>query len=249
MPSSLAKNMIDGYEKDLAKVMAELEAEVLTFMGGAGTTSTEAAATILNSRPAFLQMLNDSGYNELSSQYVAQFGEVPDAVSRSFAARALPAPEFTTVSAETFSGLARMDLQGFSAIGTKAMDDLRLGIYRQTIGGFPFKDIVKTIKESTVGIDGKLSPLANHSYTHANTAILNFNGEVTKEAGESIGFGEDDSLWEAVGPLDDKTRDVCQAALNDPVRTKAEWIEADYWGGAPGGWNCRHELFPYIGEE
>lgn len=248
MPGKFAKDISDQYAKDLVKVMGELEAEVISFMRGAGTTTTEAAATVLNSRPAFIQMLNESGYTALSSEYVAQFGVVPDQVARAFAARGLPAPQYTTVSAETFSGLARIDLQNFQAIGAKAMEDLRLGLYRQTIGGESFKNIVKTIKASTVGVDGKLSPLSNHSYTHANTAILNFNGEVTREAGESIGFGEDDSLWEVVGPLDEVTRDVCQAALSDPVRTKEEWIAADYWGGSPGGWNCRHEIFPFIGE-
>ena len=248
MPSKFAKEISEQYAKDIAKVMAELEAEIISFMRGAGTTSTEAAATVLNSRPAFIQMLNESGYTELSTSYVAQFGEVPGQVSKAFAARSLPAPQYSTVSAETFSGLARIDLQNFSAIGAKAMDDLRLGLYRQTIGGDSFKNIVKTIKVSTVGIDGKGSPLSNHSYTHANTSILNFNGEVTREAGESIGFGGDDSLWEVVGPNDAVTRDVCQAALANPVRTKEEWVAVDYWGGSPGGWNCRHELFPYIGE-
>ena len=248
MPAKFAKDISEQYAKDLVRVMAELEAEVISFMRGAGTTTTEAAATVLNSRPAFIQMLSESGYNELSAEYVAQFGEVPSQVSKAFAARKLPAPQYSTVSAETFSGLARIDLQNFSAIGSKAMDDLRLGLYRQTIGGANFKDVVKTIQASTIGLDGKGSPLSNHSYTHANTSILNFNGEVTREAGESIGFGEDDSLWEVVGPNDGATRDVCQSALAEPVRTKEEWIAADYWGGSPGGWNCRHELYPYIGE-
>lgn len=237
MPGKFAKEISDQYAKDLVEVMAELEAEVISFMRHAGTTTTEAAATVLNSRPAFIQMLNESGYTSLSTEYVAQFGAVPDQVSKAFAARKLPGPQYSTVSAETFSGLARIDLQNFSAIGSKAMDDLRLGLYRQTIGGDSFKNIVKTIKASTTGIDGKGSPLSNHSYTHANTSILNFNGEVTREAGESIGFGEDDSEWEVVGPNDGATRDVCQAALSDPVRTKSEWIAADYWGGSPGGWN------------
>ena len=249
MPSKFAKDISGQYAKDLAKIMGELEVEVVSFMRGAGATTTEAAATVLNSRPAFIQMLSDSGYNELSSGYVAQFGEVPGQVSKAFAVMALPPPQYSTVSAETFSGLARIDLQNFSAIGTKAMDDLRLGLYRQTIGGDNFKNIVKTIKAGTTGIDGKGSPLSNHSYTHANTSILNFNGEVTREAGESIGFGEDGSEWEVVGPNDGATRDVCQAALADPIRTKAEWIAAGYWGGSPGGWNCRHELFPHIGDQ
>jgi hypothetical protein len=235
--------MSEQYAKDLAKVMGNLELEVVSFMRGA-----DKAATVLNSRANFIGFLQSSGYNDLAEQYVAQYGEVPEAVNKRFAARKLPPPQFSTVSAETFSGLARIDLDAFSAIGTKAMEDLRIGLYKQVVGGADFKSIVQTIKASTTGLAGNNSPLANYSYTHANTAILNFNGEVTREAGESIGFGEDDSLWEVVGPLDGVTRDVCASALSDPIRTKEEWIAADYWGGSPGGWNCRHELFPYIGE-
>lgn len=248
MPSRLAKNMSEQYAKDLAKVMGDLELEVIAYMKGIGSTSPEAASVLLNSRAQFLQALDTAGYNELSQQYVAQYEAVPGAVNKAFAARKLPPPQYSTVTADTFAGLASIDLQAFNAIGGKAMDDLRIGLYKQVIGGDSFQNIVKTIRAATIGVDGKGSPLSNYSYTHANTAILSFNGEVTRAAGESIGFDEDDSLWEVVGPLDAVTRDVCQAALADPIRTKAEWIAADYWGGSPGGWNCRHELYPYFGE-
>lgn len=248
MPNKLSDKMITSYAKQLAGVMGDLEASVIAFMGQAGKVGPEAAAMVLNSRPAFLAMLQESGYNDLANSYVAKYGEVPKTVSKAFAARGLPAPQYSTVSKETFQGLARMDLAGFKAIGTKAVDDLRLGIYRQTISGAKFQDIVKTIRASTVGTSVKGSPLRNYSYTHANTAVLNFNGEVIREAGESIGFDSDDDLWEITGPVDDATRDICNDAMSDPVRTRGEWIGMGYWGGSPGGYNCRHEFFPYAEE-
>jgi len=246
LPNKLTDKSIKAYSKALVKVMEELEAEVLAFMVGAGTTTPAAAAAVLNSRPEFIKFLNDSGYNDLSRAYIKQYEKMTGAVELAFNKRLLPPPVFSTVSAETFAGLAQMDLQNFSSIGTKAMDDLRMGIYRNTVAGANFKDTVNLIKASTVGLDGKGSALANHSYTHANTAILNFQGEVVQKAGESIGFDGDDSLWELVHVMDAATRDICVDAYTDPVRTRAEWLAIDYFGGSPGGYNCRGILYPYI---
>ncbi len=244
--ATIAKKTAKAYARQLSGVMGALESEVLSFMAHAGKSSPEAAAMILNSRPAFIQMLKDSGYNDLATAYVKEYGKTPSTVKKAFAARGLPAPKYTTVSKETFAGLAKMDLAGFKAIGGKAMDDLRLGIYRQTISGAKFKDTVALIKKSTTGVSAKGSALSNYSYTHANTAILNFNGEVTREAGESIGFDSDDDLWEITGPQDAATRDECNEAMSDPIRTRGEWLAVGYWGGAPGGFNCRHEFYPSL---
>ena len=231
------------FARELAKVMAGLESGVLQILidaQTAGAAGAVDAAAILNSRPAMLQALADAGYYDLATAHVALYGDTPALVSSAFKASKLPPPQFSTVSAETFAGLASLDLEIFGAVGDRALSELRLGLYRQTIAGLPMSELVKTLKAATVGLDGKGSPLSNHSWTHANTAILNFQGEVLREAGESIGAEN----WEVVGPIDDLTRDVCVDALADPVRTQLEWIEADYWGGTPGGWNCRHQLFP-----
>lgn len=249
MASKIADNMIKTYAEELARVMTNLEVEIIAFMRNSGTSSAESAATILNSRANFIQALQTSGYNDLSQEYVAQYSKIPGAVNKAFAARKLPPPQFSTVSVETFQGLASIDLNAFSAIGNKAMEDLRVGLYKQVIGGADFKGVVNTIKASTTGLAGNGSPLSNYAYTQANTAILGFNGEVTRVAGESIGFDSDDDEWEVIGPEDSRNRDECIEALADPVRPRGLWISADYWGGAPGGYNCRHELFPYIGEE
>lgn len=237
MPSDLAGRMSEKYAFSLVRVMGDLESEIISFMRGVGATTEQAAATVLNSRGNFIKALRDSGYNDLAQEYIAQYGVVPEAVKKAFAKRKLPAPKFSTISVETFTGLARIDLEMFQAIGSKAMEDLRIGLYKQTIAGQSFKDIVKTIKASTTGVGKNNSPLYNYSYTHANTAILNFNGEVIKAAGESIGFDKDSSKWQVVGPLDSKTREECRNALETPVRTRKQWLDAGYFGGSPGGYN------------
>jgi hypothetical protein len=239
---------LEQFAKDLARVMRQLDRQIVSIVNGAQTaTDVFNATAILNSRPAMLQALQEAGYTELTTEFVSEYTAVPNLAKQAFAGRDLPAPSFSTVNKETMLQIARADLEGFASIGTKAMDDLRLGLYKQAVGGQPFAQLVETIRASTVGTTAAGSPLSNYSYTHANTAMLDFNGEVVRMAGESIGFDSDDSLWIVVGPDDDKTREVCEEALADPIRTKAEWQDAGYWGGTPGGWNCRHQLFPYEG--
>lgn len=236
-----ADNASELYAKNLDKVLSELEIKVLATIGNAKTgRDAFDATTILNSRGEFLKALSDSGYNELANQHIAKYPDIIDEVKKDFADMKLPPVKFNTANAANLKAIAQADLEMFKAIGTKAMDDLRLELFRHSIASRPFSEMVATIKASTTGLDKKGSPLANYSYTHANTAVLNFNGEVIREAGEALGAEK----WEVVGPVDDVTREECLDAMADPVRTAKEWKDDGYWGGSPGGWNCRHQLYP-----
>ena len=236
------------FAEDLVTVLEDLEKRIVGIINGTQTARDVFDSTaILNSRAAMLNALEESGYNELARAHVAKYGEIPAIAGKDFTKFDLPAPKFTTVDTRTMQALSRADLEGFASIGTKAMDDLRLGIYKQAVASQPFSELVATVKAATVGTAKNGSALSNYAYTHANTAMLNFEGEVLRMAGESIGFDGGDDLWIVEGPDDAVTRDVCQDALNDPVRTKEEWQDIGYWGGTPGGWNCRHQLFPYQG--
>jgi hypothetical protein len=240
---------IDDFGRSLDKVMRELEKSLLDVIGGATSSKDIFDSTaLLNSQPAMIEALRTSGYFTLAEEHVATFAAIPKDTIAAFKARDLPLPEFTTVDKEAMTALAQMDLDQFNNIGVSAMNELRLGMVRNAVSGAPFSTMVESVRAATIGLDKKGSPLANYAYTHANTSILNFQGEVMQQAGVSVGFTEDDDLWEVEGVLDGVTRDICVSALNNPIRTKAEWQSAGYWGGSPGGWNCRHQLFPYFGE-
>ena len=236
-----ADNASELYAKNLDKVLSELEIKVLATLGNAkkGRDAFD-AATILNSRGELLKALSDAGYNELANQHIAKYPDIINEVRKDFLDLDLPPVKLNTANVANLKSIAQADLEMFKAIGTKAMDDLRLELFRHSIASRPFSEMVATIKSSTVGLDKKGSPLKNYAYTHANTAVLNFSGEVVREAGEALGAEK----WEVVGPVDDVTRDECLDAMGDPVRTAKEWKDAGYWGGSPGGWNCRHQLYP-----
>jgi hypothetical protein len=247
MPLIKADQQIDTFATALDTVMKRLEKSLLDVVGGA-TTATEVfdATVLLNSQPAMIEALRDSGYFSLAEEHVATFAEIPPETIEAFKRRKLPPPEFTTVDRQDFRALAQMDLDQFNNIGVSAMNELRLGLVQNAVASTPFSAMVDAVRAATVGVDAKGSPLRNYAYTHANTSILNFQGETLIKAGESIGFDSGADKWEVVGPLDGATRTECQNALSNSVRTQDEWQAAGYWGGTPGGWNCRHQLFPYF---
>jgi len=233
----------EQFAKDMTKVMASLERALLDMLGSTRVGDAFNASAILNSRPVMLAALNESGYTQLANDFVSQYPDITAEVRKTFSAADFPPPRFSTPTKELFSSIAQADLEGFANIGTNGLDQLRLNLFRQAVSNEPFSSLVETVRDATVGTAKNGAPMANYAETHANTAIQNFQGEVLREAGESIG-AED---WEVVGPLDQVTRPACLDALADPIRTQDEWLAADYWGGAPGGWNCRHQLFPYFG--
>lgn len=229
------------FANDLDKVLTDLEDSVLNTVGKVKTgTDSYNAAMLLNSQGEFIKALKDSGYNDLAQKHINRYPEVVTAVKKEFDKRGMPDASISTVSADKLKSIAKADLEQFRNIGTKAMDDLRMKLYKHAIAGMPFSEMVAAVRESTTGIDAKGSPLKNYAYTHANTAVLNFSGEVIREMGEGLGAEE----WELVGPLDARTRPICRDAFSDKIRTADEWKAAGYWGGSPGGWNCRHQLYP-----
>ena len=235
----------EQYAKDLARVMAKLEKAVVEIVNGAQTArNVFDASVLLNSQPEMVLALQQAGYNELAAKYIADYPELVKTVGALHKTLGLPPPVFSTADKATFQQIANADFRQFAFIGNSAMSELRFGLFSQAVSGQSFAALTQSVKAATVGVDGKGSPLSNHAKTHANTAILSLGGETTIAAAKSIGA----TRFEVVGPFDTKTRDECVSALADPVRTEEEWKQhsgADgqpYWGGTPGGFNCRHQL-------
>lgn len=233
-PLKYADKQSERFARDLDKVLRDLDKRIVAILNGATKGGQVEASLLLNSKPAMIQALRDAGYYELAAQHAASYEGAVDALTEAFSDRKLPPPKFSGADVTTMQQLATADIAGLAIIGEYALDNLRLSLYKGAVGGSSFKDLVASISDA---IDG---PLKNHAYTYANTAQLNFSGEILRQAGESLGA----ERWEVIGPNDGLTREVCVNALRNPIRTTDEWKSAGYFGGTPGGWNCRHQLFP-----
>jgi len=234
MPLAYVDKQSAQFAKNLDLVLADLNKRIINILAGASHQGEVGAGALLDSKAAILQALEDAGFYDLAAQHAAGYEGMVESVTKYMTGRGVPAPKFRTIDKTTFQQLAGVDIEGIEAIGKVAVEKLHLSLYKNALSGTPFADLVAEVAGAIGG------PLKNHAYTYANTANLNFSGEILRVAGEGLGADR----WEVVGPLDESTRDVCVDALSDPVRTKEEWQAAGYFGGTPGGWSCRHQLFP-----
>jgi len=223
------------FAASLEKVMGEMDNRVVDLLAGAKIEGGIVdATTILNSKAQMISALQGAGYGELVNDHAKGYTTIVAKVKEVIAKEGGDVTKFTAAEAGTLQQIALADVQGLNAVAEKTVDELRLNLYRSALSGQPFSKLVENVRET---LDGKLK---KYAYTYANTANLQFSGETVRVMGEAL----DADIWEVIGPDDEVTRDECSEALADPVRTKDEWIAADYWGGTPGGYNCRHQLIP-----
>lgn len=263
MPNSpfidFTDNKIDQYKKDLERVMRSLNDRIVDLMSAKVINRPEDlydTAAILNMQPDLIKALTEAGYSDLSEEFVRNYERIVETTEAAYSNLDLPSPRFAAADAKMFQQIASADLERFEVIGANAMNELRFQMYRQALTSAPFSTIAASVAAATVGTASNGSPLAAYAGTHANTAIQGFAAETIKTAAINIDHDDDDDLWQVVGPSDRVTREVCSMALSAPIRTRAEWKQApsDFPGSyfdnnPPGGWNCRHQLFPYVSDD
>jgi hypothetical protein len=221
---------------DFQKRVVNIASDSLTARGQYDT------ATFALNKQSMIDALTESGYDDLAAEFIKTYPEIAGEVKGVIKSVGGPDFKYSTVDRETFKQIAGVDLSKFSDLGTAGVSELHFQLFNQSVTAVPFSEMVAAIEKASTGV------MYHQAKTQANTAILSFSGQAMQKAGEEVGFDTPDSMWKVQGPSDSLTRDVCQAALSDPIRTRAEWESVGYFGGAPGGHNCRHWLIPYFND-
>jgi hypothetical protein len=244
---------IERYNKNLERVMRNFKTRVVDIASStviSGARNEYDIATFAINRPEMVSALQEAGYNELAQEFIDIYPEIAQEVKGVIKNVGGPDFKYSQVDRETFKQIQNVDLSKFDELGRAGVSELHYQLFNQAVSSAPFSDMVTAIETAAAG------PMSNHAKTHANTAMLSFSGEAMIKAGEELGFDDPESKWRVQGPRDSITRDVCNKALNEPVRTRAEWEAAPsdwpgsgYFGGSPGGWNCRHWLVPHFGDD
>lgn len=106
----------------------------------------------------------------------------------------------------------------------------------------------KTTKEILESLQGNLDSLWRNYKLETSEGIKIFDRYVHSEQMKAAGI----ERFVYVGPDDDRTREECAEVLHDP-RQATGWTREDidaspvsFVGG--GGWNCRHDWYPFIEE-
>lgn len=83
-------------------------------------------------------------------------------------------------------------------------------------------------------------------YAEANTGITNYDRAIRNQQYQELEI----ELFRYVGPLDDSTRDVCVEVLTSP-QNDVGWTREDIIASpvdfvTGGGYNCRHDFYPFV---
>lgn len=235
MPFSKADQFSAKLKRELDVVTTELEALLNAIMLTTVIDGKVNPDLMLRAQGEMMLALQASGYVDLVRKHGASYEVIAGDILQRLTKAGVPNPKFGPEAAQTLTQISLVDMQALGETGENIIKELNRSLYFSALSELPFNELVKQIEKST----GKLS---SYAYTYANTASLKFSGEMARIIGEEV----EADKWRVTGPLDETTREECRRALRNPVRTKQEWIDADYWGGTPGGWNCRHILEPVV---
>jgi len=106
----------------------------------------------------------------------------------------------------------------------------------------------RSLRDITKGLADEFSAMGRRLNTEAYTGIRMADSAVSKDVYEQAGI----ELYYYLAPDDDKTRDECGNTLGDPKQSTG-WTMADIEASATpfvgrGGYNCRHDWIPFVGE-
>jgi hypothetical protein len=122
--------------------------------------------------------------------------------------------------------------------------------YRQDIIKFGIRGQVEglSLKEMTAGLEKMFAEMGRRLNTEAFTGLGLSDALIKKDLFDKAGIEK----YYYDGPSDGKTRTSCQSTLSNSKQAEGWSMEEIGASETPfierGGYNCRHEWLPFIGE-
>lgn len=241
----------DTYEQDLVHVLNRLSSAVVELSAKLDSSGGHLSASKANVEFAagmydtLLEELEAAGYHDAAEKYVANYGDVWTKVVDTYKVQGID-PGFRTIDRTAVEQARDLDLASFTDIGSNAMREIQRSIRQNVLYERDFTTFVQSLKATITGTDKKGSPLHVHAATFADTAISQFDAQVTGRIGDEAGI----EYYRYTGPLDKITRPWCRARLKNNIPRTKEEIDAlapsssnstgqsNFIGR--GGWRCRH---------
>ncbi len=204
---------------DVAKILAELE--------GASSTAIILALQEFD----FLKHLEEIGYTASVAKISVEMVKATRKIAKEAVSRGINPIKGGTIQELTI--LAELETELLLGHARQFADRMRTALFEGIIGGRPFNQIVAELRTTI--------PLQTHQLNVAvNDGIRRFESLARAKA-----FEGEDVLWEYFGPLDDRTRDVCETTLRNPLNVTGFTEDQVDTSGTPfgirGGFNCRHD--------
>jgi len=145
---------------------------------------------------------------------------------------------------EKLHNLQKLDIKYFEAISKDAASVMHRATYDHVLSGGRFDTLVNEFRAALTGTG---SPLARHSRTYAQDAIMRWTRTMNMLALPKTGY------WYYAGTTIARTRKFCRDRVGRtfPDAEVESWNGMSWQGKAPGdvkincgGYNCRHSLLP-----
>lgn len=144
----------------------------------------------------------------------------------------------------TVEQIKRADFGVFEAEARSLDAMIKARLINSLVLGEDYQSTVSLLADDMLGAEEKSGRLARFANTYMNTAFVSLGRAVDMEIYEKIGGKEPDAEYIMVGPVDNKTSEICLEHVGS-TKTKEEWEELGNSLGedvfASGlHWNCRH---------
>ena len=240
---------IRNIERDVIDLLSEAKTK-----GGLLLSDQVNAQFAVRTRTALTEIFAREYRDEFVRPSLTGYNDAATNISKYYKTLDLPIV-FTEVDVEVIRALKAGAFTQYEVLSSRFQTELADQIYKTTLAGGRFADLVDGVRNSLVGIeDMRGVPMAVHSGQLAHDSLMSFDATINQKKAEDLEI--ESFLY--FGSTVAGTRDFCRAYVGE-TRTREEWdrISAGDWQGKRegdffinrGGYQCGHQLVAVPGGE
>ena len=223
---------LDFYNKEIAKIQQELFDKLDNVLGGL-TRLSDTEVLQLAKQIDFFAEMEQLGYTQLLSRVSGRYDDEITSIFGELNRRQLA--QVPAASVETLRQLKEFELTYLTGQVRQYSDQLKNAMLRGIITGQTNKQIMESLV-SGFGVGNFIS--SSEASFLINDAFSRFSNLTRAKAFEEF----PKIKFQYIGPSDNKTREVCQRALQEGPLTREEIDSLGYIDFVNrGGYNCRHD--------
>lgn len=217
---------VDQFMGQIGKLETALFADLDKIARGLNTLSDTELINVIRELNFFQELL-DRGYKDAVNGLMDAYEGKISQLAQEARSRGITTIQGATV--EQLEFLQELDTKRLLGTAQAFSDDLTQGLFQGIVAG-----------ESTPAIVSRLSETVNLQTHQLNVAVHDGIRQFDNTARMKVFEGEG-VKWVYVGPMDDRTRDVCLEALAAGEVTEKERNRLAAGSTDRGGFNCRHD--------
>ena len=223
---------LDFYNKEIENIQQQLIDKLDNLVVGLGTLSDTELMQIAKQIDFFAEM-EALGFTKLMNRVGKTFDDEIARVFAELSRRELG--QVSVASIEALKELKNFEMTYLTNGVRQYSDQLKTAMLRGIITGESNIQIMNNIN-TTFGVGTYIS--SSETSFLINDAFSRFSNASRAKAFEEF----PEVKFKYIGPSDDKTREVCQRALQEPPLTREEIDALGYIDFTNrGGYNCRHD--------